>query len=66
MIEVELKGWGNSVGVILPAERLKELGLKEGDKINVDIVRKKRIDGFGVCRGASPFEEEKEGHGEMW
>jgi len=22
----------------------------------------KKIDGFGICKGAKPFEEEKEGH----
>ena len=27
MVEVELKEWGNSLGVIVPVEKLKELGL---------------------------------------
>jgi len=66
MVEVELKEWGNSIGVILPAEKLKELGLQKGDRIEVDIVEKKKIDGFGICKGAKPFEEEKEEHEEFW
>ena len=66
MVEVELKSWGNSVGVILPAEKLKELELHEGDRVDIDIVKKERIDGFGIFRGAKPFEEEKEGHKEFW
>jgi antitoxin component of MazEF toxin-antitoxin module len=66
MVEVELKEWGNSMGVILPAEKLKELRLRRGDKIDIDIVRKKMIDGFGVCKGSKPFKEEKEEHGEFW
>ena len=66
MVEVELKEWGNSVGVILPREKLKELGLRKGDVIEVDIVLKRRVDGFGLCKGAERFEEEKEEHGEFW
>ncbi len=58
MVEVELKQWGNSIGVIIPAEKLKELGLHKGDKIEVDILPKKRIDGFGMCKGGKPFVRE--------
>ncbi|MBI2146379.1 AbrB/MazE/SpoVT family DNA-binding domain-containing protein [Candidatus Woesearchaeota archaeon] len=66
MVEVELKQWGNSIGVILPIEELKEQGLEKGDKVDITIVHKKMMDGFGICKGAFPFEEEKEGHGEFW
>ena len=66
MVEVELKEWGNSVGVILPSEKLKELGLRKGDRVEIDIVLKERRDGFGICKGAKPFEEEKEAHKEFW
>ena len=51
MVEVELKKWGNSIGVILPSDKLKELGLSKGDKIEIDIVKKDKIDGFGICKG---------------
>lgn len=61
-----MKEWGNSVGVIVPAEKLKELGLHKGDKIEIDIVQKKKINGFGICKNAEPFEEEKEKHEEFW
>lgn len=66
MVEVELKEWGNSIGAVLPAEKVKELSLKKGDRVDIDIVKKKRVDGFGVARGAKPFEEEKESHEELW
>ena len=65
-MEVELKEWGNSVGVILPAERLKELGLHKGDKVDIEFIAKRKTDGFGICRGAKPFEEEKEPHKDLW
>ena len=41
MIEVELKEWGNSMGVILPRENLRELGLRKGDRIEIEIIMKK-------------------------
>ena len=66
MVEVELKEWGNSIGVIIPLEKLKELSLEKGDKIDIDIVGKKTVDGFGVCKGAQPFKEENEAHKEFW
>jgi len=56
MVEVELKEWGNSIGVIVPTEKLKELGLQKGDRVEIDLVQKKRIDGFGICKGAKLFE----------
>ncbi len=62
MVEVELKEWGNSVGVILPSKSLKEFDLKKGDKIEIDIVKKKRVDGFGIAKGSKPFEEEQDPH----
>ncbi len=66
MTEVELKEWGNSMGVIIPIEKLKELGLQKGDKIELNIVKKRSMDGFGVCIRAEPFKEEKEDHEEFW
>jgi len=65
MIEVELKEWGNSVGVIIPVETLRELRLKEGDTVAIEFINKKRMDGFGICRGAKSFKEEKESHKEF-
>ncbi len=66
MVDVELKEWGNSVGVLIPSETLKELGLHKGDTVEIDIVAKKRRDGFGICKGAKPFEEETESHEDFW
>ena len=66
MVEVELKEWGNSIGAIFPAEKLKEFGLKKGDKVDIDIIKKKSVEGFGIAKGAKPFEEEKEPHEEIW
>ena len=66
MVAVELKKWGNSIGVILPAEKLKELNLIEGDTVELDLVKKEPRDGFGLCKSVHSFEEEKESHTDFW
>ncbi len=66
MIEVELKEWGNSIGLILPAQKLRELKLQEGDRVSIEILSKVRRDGFGIAKGARPFEEEEISHEEFW
>ena len=38
-VEVTIKKWGNSMGVILPIEMLEKKGLKENDKIQIEIVK---------------------------
>ena len=37
-----------------------------GDTVDVAIVGKKRIDGFGIAKGSRPFEEEEESHPDLW
>ena len=57
-ITVEVKKWGNSFGVVIDSKTTKKLKLKEGQKISIDIVPKKRISGFGITKGAKPFKRE--------
>jgi len=66
MVEVELKEWGNSIGIVLPADKIREMGLRKGDRVDINIIIKKQINGFGVSKGAKSFEEDKEGHPEFW
>ncbi|MBI3032690.1 AbrB/MazE/SpoVT family DNA-binding domain-containing protein [Candidatus Woesearchaeota archaeon] len=62
MVELELKEWGNSIGVILPAEKLKELHLYKGDKVEITIIPKRRVNGFGIWKGAKSFQREHDDH----
>jgi len=63
---VQIKRWGNSLGVIIPASTAKQLNLKEGKMAIIEIKAKERIDCFGICKGAKPFKEEEEPHKELW
>ena len=40
---VELKKWGNSLGIIIPKDKIDELGLSEHDIIDIDIMKKEKI-----------------------
>ena len=42
-IEVTVRKWGNSLGVILPKEIVEKEGLKENKKILLDIAKKADI-----------------------
>lgn len=50
-VEVKIKKWGNSMGVILPKGIIEEKGLEENDTIFVEIVREADLsDAFGMIK----------------
>ena len=60
MFDVELKEWGNSYGIRISKVQARRLGLKKGDTMNVDLVKKDpAADGFGIFKGAPPFERDE-------
>lgn len=66
MAEVKVKEWGNSLGVIIPREIAKHVDIHKGETIKIDIMKEKRIDGFGIFKGIGKFKEEEEPHREFW
>lgn len=44
--EVEVRKWGNSMGVILPKKLVTARGLKQHDRILIDVVRKADLTKF--------------------
>ena len=65
MAEVRIKEWGNSLGVIIPKDVAKHVDLHKGDTVKIDIIKNKRIDGFGIFKGAGKYIEEEESHKEF-
>lgn len=63
---VELKKWGNSLGIIIPKDKIDELGLSEHDIIDIDIMRKEKISGFGIAKGKIPFTRDHAEHEDLW
>ena len=66
VVENKAKRWGNSFGVVIPAEVARKIKLKEGQIVEVDIRLKKRVDAFGMFSGAKPFKEDKIEHENFW
>ena len=64
-IHIEVKRWGNSLAVIIPAETAKELKLEEGVAVDLEIRKCERIDAFGILKSKVPFEREHE-HETHW
>lgn len=51
-IEVTLKKWGNSMGIILPKEVVEREKLEENKKVTISIIKKTDIsDVFGALKG---------------
>ena len=59
--ETKVRKWGNSLAMIIPKEITKQEDLNEGDIVKVDISKEKKIDGFGILKGAPKFSREDEG-----
>ena len=51
VIEVKTKQWGNSIGVVIPKEVVKNLKIKQGENILIEVEKKenplKELFGFG-------------------
>ena len=42
-IEAKTKNWGNSLGVIIPRDMVKELGITAGEEIILDVQKKSTV-----------------------
>jgi len=64
---VELKKWGNSLGIIIPKDKVEELGLSEHDIIDLNIVKKEMVSGFGIAEGKTPYKRVHAAeHEDLW
>lgn len=66
MVEAKVKQWGNSLGLIISKDIVKVENIKVGDTVKVDILKEKRMDGFGIFKAIPSFKEDKEEHSEFW
>jgi len=60
LAETKIKQWGNSLGLIIPRAIVKHEDLNAGDVVKVEILKEKRIDAFGLFKGAPSFSKEDE------
>ena len=43
VIQTKLRRWGNSIGIVIPNEFLREKNLKEGEEVVINIEKKESI-----------------------
>ncbi len=63
MFKTKIRKVGTSFGVLLPKELIREQRLREGEEVNVSVLKEKNIDKafkmFGAARGAKPFKRDR-------
>jgi len=58
---------GTSLGVLIPKEVATREHLKEGEEVEIGIMKKRKLrvieESFGIAGGAGPFQREKKDRG---
>ena len=54
--EVQLKKWGQSIGVIIPKKDIEREKMKEGDKVKLMVMKKSNVlaETFGTLKAKRP------------
>jgi len=59
LFKTKVRRVGSSYGVLIPCEIVKQEHIKEGEEIEVGIVKQRKLDEvfklFGIARSAKPF-----------
>ena len=59
--EVSLRKWGNSIGIVLPRELVEAKGLKEKDRIVIEVAKKSDLSSlFGSLKRKMSGQEFKD------
>ena len=63
LFKVKVRKVGTSLGVLIPKELVSEEKLREGEEIEIGILKENRLKllekAFGAAKGAKPFERER-------
>jgi len=65
MVEVEVKKWGNSKAIVVPANIADNLGIQVGDIVEADIVKRKKATGFGILKHKKYKPYKREGNWDL-
>ncbi len=59
VINVKTKQWGHSLGLIIPQKEVKNLDLKPGEEITIEITKKHNVlkELFGALKFSKPTKE---------
>lgn len=65
MFKAKVRKVGTSFGVLIPMEIISNEGIKEGEEVELSIIRRKKLDAllkklWGSAKGTEPFERDRE------
>ena len=63
LFKAKVRKVGTSLGILIPKEVIEEQKIKEGQEIELNLMRRKKIEEiermFGIAKGAKPFERDR-------
>lgn len=63
LFKAKVRKVGTSLGVLIPKDLIEELGVKEGEEVEVGLLKENRLKliekAFGIAKGAGPFERDR-------
>lgn len=65
MFKARVRKVGDSLGFLIPKEAADREGIKEGEEIDVSVLKRRKLDALlkkvrGSAKGAGPFERDRE------
>jgi antitoxin component of MazEF toxin-antitoxin module len=64
VFKAKIRAVGTSLGILIPKEVVEELKFREGEEIEVALLKKKRLEevisGLGMAKGLAPFVRERQ------
>jgi len=64
--KVNLKISEDSLGILLPKDVIRHNRLSGRDPVKIDIIKSKKIDGYGIFKGAPKFKEDEYEHSDIF
>jgi len=63
LFKAKVRKVGTSLGVLIPKEVIEEEKIKEGEEIELNLMKKIKLEEiekmFGIAKGAKPFERDR-------
>ncbi|MEK6891819.1 MAG: AbrB/MazE/SpoVT family DNA-binding domain-containing protein [Nanoarchaeota archaeon] len=63
LFKAKVRKVGTSLGVLIPKEVIEEEKIKEGEEIELNLMKKRKLEEiekmFGIAKGAKPFERDR-------
>ena len=63
LFKAKVRKVGTSLGILIPKEVIEEEKIKEGQEIELNLMRRKKLEEiermFGIAKGAKPFERDR-------